>query len=128
MRRRFPGGLKQRTAQEQFAKDPSSILREAVLGMLPKNNLRKVSRLGTILRLRQRAVLSGCHTKQKNVVYAVHMWSGNSGACCSGPRSKAADISVLRASVSRSPTTCRLAAKPATTTRQGAAVGAAGGL
>ncbi len=40
---RFPGGLKQRTAQEQFAKDPSSILREAVLGMLPKNNLRKVS-------------------------------------------------------------------------------------
>ena len=28
-------------------KDPSSILREAVLGMLPKNNLRKVRKLGT---------------------------------------------------------------------------------
>lgn len=38
----YPGGLKERTAKEMFAKKPDSILREAVLGMLPKNNLRRV--------------------------------------------------------------------------------------
>lgn len=39
----YPGGLKERTAREMFTKKPDSILREAVLGMLPKNNLRRVS-------------------------------------------------------------------------------------
>ncbi|KAL4457973.1 hypothetical protein ABPG75_012838 [Micractinium tetrahymenae] len=37
----YPGGLKERTAKQMFAKKPDSILREAVLGMLPKNNLRR---------------------------------------------------------------------------------------
>jgi large subunit ribosomal protein L13 len=38
----YPGGLKERTAKDMFARKPDSILREAVLGMLPKNNLRRV--------------------------------------------------------------------------------------
>lgn len=38
----YPGGLKERTAKEHFARKPDAILREAVLGMLPKNNLRRV--------------------------------------------------------------------------------------
>lgn len=37
----YPGGLKERTAKEHFARKPDAILREAVLGMLPKNNLRR---------------------------------------------------------------------------------------
>ncbi|KAL4426999.1 hypothetical protein ABPG77_009560 [Micractinium sp. CCAP 211/92] len=37
----YPGGLKERTAKQMFAKQPDSILREAVMGMLPKNNLRR---------------------------------------------------------------------------------------
>ena len=39
----YPGGLKQRTVREQWERDPTEILRKAVSGMLPKNNLRKVS-------------------------------------------------------------------------------------
>lgn len=42
MLHRFPGGLKERTATQVHAKDPSEILRRAVAGMLPKNTLRKV--------------------------------------------------------------------------------------
>lgn len=41
----YPGGLKERTARQMFEKKPDAILREAVLGMLPKNNLRRVCRL-----------------------------------------------------------------------------------
>lgn len=41
----YPGGLKERTAKQMFAKQPDSILREAVMGMLPKNNLRRVSQV-----------------------------------------------------------------------------------
>jgi len=37
----YPGGLKQRTVREQWERDPTEILRKAVSGMLPKNNLRK---------------------------------------------------------------------------------------
>ncbi|KAK9810050.1 hypothetical protein WJX72_004007 [[Myrmecia] bisecta] len=37
----YPGGLKQRTAKDQFQREPEDILRRAVYGMLPKNNLRK---------------------------------------------------------------------------------------
>lgn len=37
----YPGGLKERTAKEQFARKPDFVLRQAVLGMLPKNNLRR---------------------------------------------------------------------------------------
>ena len=36
----YPGGLKQRTVREQWERDPTEILRKAVSGMLPKNNLR----------------------------------------------------------------------------------------
>lgn len=45
---RFPGGLKERTARDQFRLQPEEILRRAVYGMLPKNKLRKVG-LGVIL-------------------------------------------------------------------------------
>ncbi|KDD74311.1 ribosomal protein L13e, partial [Helicosporidium sp. ATCC 50920] len=37
----YPGGLKERSAQDQHARDPTKVLREAVMGMLPKNLLRK---------------------------------------------------------------------------------------
>ena len=40
---RYPGGLKERSAQQQYDKDPTEILRKAVYGMLPKNKLRDVS-------------------------------------------------------------------------------------
>ena len=37
----YPGGLKERTAKEQHKRDPTEVLRKAVMGMLPKNNLRR---------------------------------------------------------------------------------------
>jgi len=37
----YPGGLKRITLEELFNKDPGEVLRRAVLGMLPKNRLRK---------------------------------------------------------------------------------------
>jgi len=37
----YPGGLKERTAAEQMRRDPTEVLRRAVRGMLPKNNLRR---------------------------------------------------------------------------------------
>ena len=37
----YPGGLKERTAKEQHSRNPDAVLRAAVLGMLPKNNLRR---------------------------------------------------------------------------------------
>ena len=37
----YPGGLRQRTAKEQFARKPEEVLRKAVVGMLPKNRLAK---------------------------------------------------------------------------------------
>lgn len=37
----YPGGLRTRTAQEQWEKDPRDILRNAVNGMLPKNKSRE---------------------------------------------------------------------------------------
>ena len=36
----YPGGLKERTAAESLARDPTSLLRAAVLRMLPRNLLR----------------------------------------------------------------------------------------
>ncbi|KAF5833798.1 hypothetical protein DUNSADRAFT_9745 [Dunaliella salina] len=36
----YPGGLKSRTADKLWEKDPTEILRKAVNGMLPKNKLR----------------------------------------------------------------------------------------
>ena len=36
----YPGGLKEKTAKEVAAADPTDLLRRAVYGMLPKNNLR----------------------------------------------------------------------------------------
>ncbi len=35
----YPGGLKQISAREQLATHPENLVREAVLGMLPKNRL-----------------------------------------------------------------------------------------
>eukprot|EP00887_Chlorella_sp_A99_P001456 scaffold8.g1456.t1 len=37
----YPGGLKERTAKDQFARRPEAVLEAAVNGMLPKNNLRR---------------------------------------------------------------------------------------
>jgi len=36
----YPGGFKEITFQQQFAKDPTKIIYQAVSGMLPKNKLR----------------------------------------------------------------------------------------
>jgi hypothetical protein len=36
------GGLKERKAKDEHALDPTSVLRKAVLRMLPKTNLQKV--------------------------------------------------------------------------------------
>ncbi len=38
----YPGGLKEKTLEELFKKNPSEVLRKAVKGMLPKNRLSKV--------------------------------------------------------------------------------------
>ena len=38
---RYPGGLRQVAARTAFTGNPESVIREAVLGMLPKNKLRK---------------------------------------------------------------------------------------
>jgi large subunit ribosomal protein L13 len=35
----YPGGLRQRTMEEQMATDPTQIIRHAVKGMLPHNSL-----------------------------------------------------------------------------------------
>lgn len=35
----FPGGIKQRTLQEQMNIDPTKVIQQAVQGMLPKNKL-----------------------------------------------------------------------------------------
>jgi large subunit ribosomal protein L13 len=37
----YPGGLKEITLKKLFEKNPGEVLRKAVLGMLPKNKLRK---------------------------------------------------------------------------------------
>lgn len=39
---RYPGGLKERSAEQQYDKDPTQIVHKAVYGMLPKNKLRDV--------------------------------------------------------------------------------------
>ncbi|HSX24419.1 MAG TPA: 50S ribosomal protein L13 [Candidatus Andersenbacteria bacterium] len=36
----YPGGLRERTLTEQMNRDSSFVIRQAVSGMLPKNNLR----------------------------------------------------------------------------------------
>jgi len=38
---RYPGGLKEILAKDLHRKDPTKVLRKAVNGMLPHNNLRK---------------------------------------------------------------------------------------
>mmetsp|Transcript_7979 Transcript_7979/g.8743 ORF Transcript_7979/g.8743 Transcript_7979/m.8743 type:complete len:142 (+) Transcript_7979:46-471(+) len=38
----YAGGLKQRTVNEQLEVKPEEVLRKAVLGMMAKNNLRKI--------------------------------------------------------------------------------------
>ena len=36
----YPGGLKQRRAEEMLERKPENILKKAILGMIPRNNLR----------------------------------------------------------------------------------------
>lgn len=45
----YPGGLKEIPLEKLFKKDPSKVLKIAVMGMLPKNKLRKkqIKRLRT---------------------------------------------------------------------------------
>ena len=127
--RRFPGGLKQRTAQEQFAKDPSSILREAVLGMLPKNNLRKVSvQAPARVPLISQQQLGSC---TRAFVYFFHILPSIGRlehSCFAGSRPEVEDIPVLRPSFPGSPAAHRLGAGAAEVAHQGAAVRAARGL
>lgn len=40
---RYVGHLKERTLREQMNRDPTEVIRKAVLRMLPKNKLRDVS-------------------------------------------------------------------------------------
>lgn len=40
---RYVGHLKERTLKDQMAKDPTEVIRKAVLRMLPRNKLRDVS-------------------------------------------------------------------------------------
>lgn len=40
---RYVGNLKERSLKDQMAKDPTEVIRKAVLRMLPKNKLRDVS-------------------------------------------------------------------------------------
>jgi large subunit ribosomal protein L13 len=37
----YPGGIRQETAAEVMAKDPTELIRKAISGMLPKNRLRQ---------------------------------------------------------------------------------------
>lgn len=39
------GHIKERTLKDQMAKDPTEVIRKAVLRMLPRNKLRDVSSL-----------------------------------------------------------------------------------
>lgn len=40
---RYVGNLKERSLKDQLAKDPTEVIRKAVLRMLPRNKLRDVS-------------------------------------------------------------------------------------
>lgn len=40
---RYVGHLKERSLKDQMAKDPTEVIRKAVLRMLPRNKLRDVS-------------------------------------------------------------------------------------
>lgn len=40
---RYIGHLKERSLKDQLAKDPTEVIRKAVLRMLPRNKLRDVS-------------------------------------------------------------------------------------
>ena len=47
----YPGGLRSRSYEEQFKRDPKEIIRKAVYGMLPSNRLRspRMNRLEIIV-------------------------------------------------------------------------------
>ncbi len=63
----FPGGLKQRSLQEQLSKDSTEVLVHAIRGMLPVNKLRDA-------RLERLKVYAGAehkHEAQKPVVLSV---------------------------------------------------------
>lgn len=46
---RYVGGLKERTVEEQFEREPTEVLRKAVERMLPKNRLRDVSSSAVVI-------------------------------------------------------------------------------
>jgi large subunit ribosomal protein L13 len=57
----FPGGIKQRTLEEQLQKDPNEVIVKAVRGMLPVNKLRD----GRLARLKVYASSEHTHDPQK---------------------------------------------------------------
>jgi len=68
----YPGGLKERIAGDYHTKFPDRILQNAILGMLPKNNLREVREN----RLRIFAGPDHNHHPQEPVPYALHRTKG----------------------------------------------------
>jgi len=63
----FPGGLRERTLQEQLELDPTKVLEHAVRGMLPVNKLRDER----LARLKIYADAEHKHEAQKPVVISV---------------------------------------------------------
>ncbi len=63
----FPGGLRERTLQEQLDRDPTKVIEHAVRGMLPTNKLRD----DRLARLKIYADDQHKHAPQKPEVYSV---------------------------------------------------------
>ncbi|MCA9324324.1 50S ribosomal protein L13 [Candidatus Saccharibacteria bacterium] len=63
----FPGGLKERTLQEQMAIDSTKVIEKAVYGMLPVNKLRD----GRMMRLKVYSGAEHGHEAQKPVEYKI---------------------------------------------------------
>lgn len=63
----FPGGIKERTLQEQLDRDPTAVIYSAVRGMLPVNKLRD----GRLERLKIYAGPEHDHEAQKPQKYSV---------------------------------------------------------
>lgn len=64
----FPGGIKERTLEEQLKIDPTKIIRDAVEGMLPKNKLIE----GRLKRLKVYATAEHAHEAQKPIKMKVY--------------------------------------------------------
>lgn len=63
----YPGGLRERTLQEQLDRDPTKVIEHAIRGMLPVNKLRP----GRLARLKIYAGSEHEHTAQQPVVLSM---------------------------------------------------------